>query len=998
MKAKRRKEAVSILLYPITIVKTLKPFLMKTGKLKKTAISPFPIVGIGASAGGLEALEQFFGNMPKNSGMAFVVILHLDPTHTGMMPELLQRVTPMKVFQATDRFKVKPDCVYVIPPNKSLSLLNGVLYLFDPVIPRGVRLPIDIFFRSLAADRQGKSIGIILSGMGSDGSLGLKAIKEQNGIVLVQSPASAKFDGMPCSAIDAVTADIVAPAGELSTKLIDFLKLVPIVKTETDIESKSKSSLDKIIILLREQAGHDFSLYKKNTIFRRIERRKGIHQIDKIANYVRFCQENPKEVGILFKELLIGVTNFFRDTAVWEKLKESVLPELTNELPDGYVLRAWVPACSTGEEAYSLAIVFKEVLEKAKKHKKLTLQIFATDLDIDAIEIARNGFFSANIVADVSPERLSRFFTVDSEGYRVNKTIREMVVFAPQNVIKDPPFTKLDILTCRNMLIYMESELQKKLVTLFNYCLNPGGIMVLGTSETFGGNSAGFEEIDPNLRIFKRTITPLLNGLIDFPTSFKRIKTKAVENETPLKIVENIETLADHILLQRFAPASVLINYKGDILYMTGRIGKYLEPVAGKANLNIFTMARDGLSQVLPGAFRRAMQNFDPVVVRNIKVGANRGTIFADVTVQRIERPHSVRGMLMVVFSDVPALVEQDLMNPKTGKGRSTGKQKELEIKLQRSYQDVQSIHEEMQTSQEELKSTNEELQSTNEELQSTNEELLTTKEEIQSLNEEMLTVNAELRRKIIDLEQGNIDLQNLLNTTEIATLFLDKELNIRKFTDNVINLIKIRNTDIGRPFTDQVSDLEYSEFAIHARKVLKTLITIEAIIQTKDGRWFSVRIMPYITLDDRIDGLVITFTDITVAKKLEIKLEALNATLTVSEMRYRLLFESGKDGILILDAESGMILEINPFLIKLLGYSKEQLIEKAIWEIGSFKDISTNKDKFLELQQNTYVRYKDLPIETATGQKISVEFISNVYVIDQHKIIQCQIRCATDQ
>ena len=521
--------------------------------------------------------------------------------------------------------------------------------------------------------------------------------------------------------------------------------------------------------------------------------------------------------------------------------------------------------------------------------------------------------------------------------------------------------------------------------------------MVLGTAETLGGNRKGFEEIDPILRIFKRTLTSLSNGLIDFPTSFQRIKRQAVENETPLKIVENIETLADHILLQRFAPASVMVNDKGDILYMTGLIGKYLEPVAGKANLNIFKMARNGLNQVLPGAFRKAAQNFDPVVVRNNKVGTNGGTMFVDVTVQCIERPDSIRGMLMVVFSDVPALVEQDIMKRKTGKGRSTGRQNELEIQLHRSYQDVQSIHEEMQTSQEELKSTNEELQSTNEELQSTNEELLNSKEEVQSLNEEMLTMNSELKRKVSDLEEGNSDLKNLLNTTEIAILFTDKKLNIRRFTDNVISVIKIRNADIGRPFTDQVSDLEYSEFANHARKVLKTLIAVETLVPTHDGRWFNVRIMPYLTLDDRIDGLVITFTDITVSQNLEIKLEAINAKLSVSEMRYRRLFESGKEGILILDAETGMILDINPFLIDLLGYSKEQLIEKAIWEIGSFKDISANKNIFLELQQKEYIRYKDLPIETSNGQKICVEFISNVYVADQHKIIQCRIRCITD-
>ena len=856
----------------ITKIQKVIPGLVKTRQTN--AILPeFPIVGIGASAGGLEALEQFFGNMPREPGMAFVVIQHLDPNHVGIMPELLQRITPMKVFQASDRLKVKANSVYVIPPNKSMSLLNGALHLFDPVESRGLRLPVDYFFRSLAEDRQQNSVGIILSGMGSDGSLGLKAIKEKNGIVLVQDPASAKFDGMPRSALEAVIADIVASAEDLPAKLIAYLNFLPVVITDPNEDIRNKSNLEKIIILLREQSGHDFSLYKKNTLFRRIERRKGVHQIDKINNYVRFLQENPKEVGILFKELLIGVTSFFRDAAMWELLKDKVLPALMDELPTGHVLRTWVTGCSTGEEAYSLAIVFKEALEKSKKPKHLTLQIFATDLDSDAVELARKGVFPLNITADVSPERLSRFFTAEADGYRVNTVIREMVVFAPQNVIKDPPFTKLDILLCRNMLIYMEPELQKKLIALFNYSLNPGGIMVLGTAETLGSLSVAFKEIDAKYKIYKCAETALSAELIDFPSSFYHHRGVNVEKKTPQKVVENIQVLADQILLQHFAPASVLLNTAGDILYITGRTGKYLEPVAGKANWNIHAMAREGLRHELPGAFRKAMQNFTPVIIRNVKIGANGGTIFVDVTVQRIENPDVLKGMIMLVFTDVPAMVEQSRLNPKTGKPVSSMKQKELEIELQRNYEELQSAREEMQTSQEELKSTNEELQSTNEELQSTNEELTTSKEEMQSLNEELQTVNTELQSKVTDFIRANDDMKNLLNSTEIATLFLDKDLNIRRFTDQVTKIVKLRNTDIGRPFTDLVTDLKYSEIGIHALQVIKTLIFTETAAETHDGRWYNVRIMPYRTLDDHIDGLVMTFTDITIAKILEVEL-----------------------------------------------------------------------------------------------------------------------------
>lgn len=499
-----KKEGVRLDVQPINTELTI----------QSTLSDDFPIIAIGASAGGLEALEQFFLNMPIANGMAFIVIQHLDPTHVGVMPELLQRYTTMKVMQVTDRLKVKPNCVYVIPPNKSMSILNSTLYLFDPLESRGLRLPIDYFFRSLAQDKQDKSIGIILSGMGSDGSMGLKSIKEKNGVVLVQDPSNAKFDSMPRSAIEAVIVDIIAPADALAIKLVEILRYIPNDTSNPDVEINNKSNLDKIIILLREQTGHDFSMYKKNTLFRRIERRKGVHQIDRLEKYVRFLQENPQEVEILFKELLIGVTSFFRDALVWEKLKEEVLPEIMNSLPDGYVMRAWVPGCSTGEEAYTLAIIFKETLEKLNNHKNLSLQIFASDLDSDAIDIARKGLYSKNIVSDVSSERIQRFFSEEPGYYRISNTIRELVVFAPQNVIKDPPFTKLDILSCRNMLIYIETELQKKIIALFHYSLNPRGVMILGTAESLGNLHTGFEEIDSRLKLFKRNTISMSTELM----------------------------------------------------------------------------------------------------------------------------------------------------------------------------------------------------------------------------------------------------------------------------------------------------------------------------------------------------------------------------------------------------------------------------------------------------------------------------------------------------
>ncbi|MFA6619230.1 MAG: chemotaxis protein CheB [Candidatus Neomarinimicrobiota bacterium] len=840
----------------------------------------FSIVAIGASAGGLEALEQFLKNVPKNSGLAYVIIQHLDPSHVGMMPELLQRATDMNVHQVTDRLKIQKDHVYVIPPNKSMSVLNGYLHLFEPVELRGLRLPIDCFFRSLAEDQGEYSIGVLLSGMGSDGSLGLKAIKEQNGIILVQDPLTAKFDGMPQSAINTVNADIIAPANKLAAKLLSLLKFTPAIIQKDRIDNSSKSNLEKILILLRTQTGHDFSLYKKNTLFRRIERRMNVHHINDIPNYVRYLQENPSELDVLFKELLIGVTNFFRDKKVWEKLKKSILPDLLSKLPGDYTLRAWVPACSTGEEAYSLAIVFKEINENIKNDKNLTLQIFATDIDSDAIEKARTGFFSHNISADVSSHRLEKFFKKEDNGFRVNTGIREMIVFAPHNVIKDPPFTKLELLLCRNLLIYFEPELQKKLMNLFHYSLNDGGIMLLGNAEHENAQKGVFSTIDQKLKFYKRSSLSINTDLLDFPSSFTHTYRKADVKISPNKINENIQTLTDQILLQRFSPASVLINSDGDILYVTGRTGKYLEPAAGKANWNIYAMAREGLNHELLTAIRKAKQNYDPIKLHDIKIGTNGGTQFVDITLQQIEKPDSIKGTIIIVFADVIAPPHTVNIKSKAGEKSLSTREKELAQELQQAKEDLQSTREEMQTTQEELKSTNEEMQSTNEELQSTNEELTTSKEEMQSLNEELQTVNIELQSKVTDFTVANNDMKNLLNSTDIATLFLDKELNIRRFTKELTKIFKMRNSDIGRPFTDMVSNLHYPEMADQAKEVLRTLIFKQTVIATHDKKHFKIRIMPYRTFDDRIDGLVITFIEVTELINMEKKLIKANAIL----------------------------------------------------------------------------------------------------------------------
>ena len=810
--------------------------------------------------------------------MAFVIVQHLDPTHKGIMPELLQRTTGMKVIQVKDRTTVQQDCVYVIPPNKDMSILHGVLHLLAPATPRGLRLPIDFFFRALAQDQQEHSVGVILSGMGCDGTLGLRAIKEKAGVVLVQEPSTAKFDSMPRSAIDAGLADIVAPVGQLPGKILAYLQRTPLIaRTEVVMEDKAQGALEKIIVLLRTHTGNDFSHYKRNTLYRRVDRRMGIHQIAKISGYVRYLQQNSQELDLLFKELLIGVTNFFRDPSVWEELRTKIIPaQLATRTPT-HALRAWVPGCSTGEEAYSLAMVFREAVEELKTKASFALQIFATDLDRDAIDKARAGVFSDNIAADVSPERLSRFFVKEEHGYRVRREIREMVIFAPQNIIMDPPFTKLDFLCCRNLLIYLTAEVQKKLMPLFHYSLNPDGVLLLGSAETVGSGSDLFHSLSGKSRLFRRIESARGREPIELPSSFSLGNSNGNELAPATKVAVSLQSQADQLILRNYAPPSVLANDKGDIFYISGRTGKYLEPAAGKANWNLFAMVREGIRYELTSAFQKALRQKEGMRLQGLKVGTNGGTQHVDVSIQRIDEPGPLQGLVMIVFTDVATPVPAKAFKTPAKSARLT----QAELELHRVRAESRATHEEMQTSQEEIRSANEELQSTNEELQSTNEELTTSKEEMQSLNEELQTVNAELQAKVDELSRSSNDMKNLLDSTDIATLFLDRKLNVRRYTQQATKIIKLIPSDVGRPVTDLVSDLNDTTMAADVREVLRTLNSVEKPVTTPDGRWFTVRIMPYRTMDDRIDGVVITFADITAAKILEAKLRSQQTILT---------------------------------------------------------------------------------------------------------------------
>jgi two-component system CheB/CheR fusion protein len=881
-------------------------------------------VAIGASAGGLEAIEQFLRGVPESSGLAFVVVQHLDPTHPGVMPELLQRGTRMHVEQVKDRTRVEPDHVYVIPPNSDLTILRGVLHLVEPASPRGQRLPIDFFLRALADDQRSASVAVILSGMGTDGTLGLKAVKERGGVVLVQEPATAKFDGMPRSAIDTRLVDVTAPAGELPGRLLSLLhRTARAASVEPAPEPQAKNALDRIVLLLRSRLRHDFSHYKKSTLERRVARRMALHQITRSGDYVRYLQDNPQEQELLFSELLIGVTSFFRDPAAWDALRVEAIPALLAERPNGGQLRAWIPGCSTGEEAYSLAMIFKEALAKARS-KAFSLQIFATDLDRHAVEKARQGVYPASIASDVSPRRLRRFFAKERDGtYRVSKELRETVILAQHDVTRDPPFTRMDIVVCRNLLIYLEPELQKRLIPLFHHSVRAGGILFLGTSETISGLTDLFDPVDSRLRLYRRKESPTRLDSAGVTSFFSLPLAAAAPELGTAKPNASLQAVADEVILRQFGPAAALVNDKGDILYINGHTGKYLEPAAGKANWNVFAMAREGLRHAVARALQKASRQKRAISVRGLTVGTNGGSQGVDLIVKPMQESEALRGTCLVVFRDAAAA-------PADGDGGRKGRRVhrparlvELEREVKQLHDELRSTREDMQTSQEELRSANEELQSTNEELQSTNEELTTSKEEMQSMNEELQTVNAELQAKVDQLSRASNDMKNLLDSTEIATVFLDGSLRIRRYTERATRLLRLIPTDVGRPITDVTTDLVFPALPDEVALVLRTLVPMEKDVTTRDGRWFSTRVMPYRTLDDVIEGVVITFMDITTAKGLE-------ADLRSSRERFGALLENLPRGLAVVDG-LGRVL---PRLSVLKGITDARSEDLASWRI----------------------------------------------------------------
>ena len=892
----------------------------------------FPIVGIGASAGGLAALEAFFSGMPANidPNMAFVVVQHLAPDHESILTNLIRRYTRMQVFEVIDGMKVQINCAYIIPPGFDMAFLNGTLQLLEPAYPPGQRLPIDFFFRSLAQDQRDRSIAIVLSGTGSDGSQGIQSIKHESGIVIVQTPESAEYDGMPKSAISTGLVDIELPPSSMAPYLVNYSTRISENQLKSITTPQNANYIKKIFILLRNHTGHDFSEYKNNTIIRRIERRMAVQQIDNIAEYVRYLQNQNSEVDGLFRDLLIGVTNFFRDPEAFDALEQKIIPKLFENKADDSTIRVWSPGCSSGEEAYSIAILLSEYMESL--NKKYNLQVFATDIDSQAIAKAREGIFPASISEDISTERLNRFFTIvhtDKKGrplsYRINKSIREILIFSEQNIIKDPPFSKLDLISCRNLMIYLNGELQKKIIPLFHYALRSNGMLFLGSSETIGEFTDLFSIIDRKARLYlsiSNSIRSRSLGIRDFiqptqkerTTSFRKEWNKPSINKDPLR------EIAEKTLLKKLAPASALVNKSGDIFYLQGRTGMYLEPAAGVTGTpNIHKMAREGLKHELISALLKAVQTQESVKCFGLMVKTNDHFTPVDLSIcpaEKASKETDLPDLYLVILKDGQA----QKTIPSSNHTSTTDTEKEAlisslkhDLSSQKEY--LENLNEELETSNEELRYSNEELQSVNEELQSTNEELDTSKEELQSVNEELTTVNTELQTKVQDLSTLNNDMNNLLSGTGIATIFVDFQMSILRFTPTVSEIINVISSDIGRPIYHFINNLvNYETLSADIQSVLDNLTPKEIEVMTKSGMSYSMRILPYRTVDNVIEGAVISFIDITETKKAADIIEKQNSIVNA-------LLENLQIGVYMVDSITGKPLIANDTCLKLLGY-----------------------------------------------------------------------------
>lgn len=876
--------------------------------------SVFPIVGIGASAGGLDAFKKFFGALPAESGMAFVLIQHLDPTRESLTADLVGGYTRMRVVQVKDGMPVEANRVYVIPPNTYLSIHDRTLRLSAPTAPRSLRMAIDFFLSSLAEDQQENAIGIIVSGTGTDGTLGLKEIKAGGGMTMVQDPQTVQHDGMPRSAIASGSADYVLPAEQMADALLAYAQhAAGAATTMTVPPEKAPDLLTTAMELLRAHTKFDFSGYKKGTLRRRIQRRMSLRHFSELPKYVEVLRNDPAEVTALFKDLLINVTSFFREPAAWQVLQEQVIRRVVAAKETDVPLRVWIPACSTGEEAYSMAMVLIEEIEAAGKVCRL--QVFGSDVDTEALEAARAGIYPEGIAAHVSPQRLSRFFTKREHSYQVNKELRDTVVFAQQSLVSDPPFSKLDVISCRNLFIYLELVVQERLIPLLHFALLEGGYLFLGSAEGTGLPEDLFEPVSAKWRIYRR-IGPTRHDRIHFPIAAAPLST-VVRGRTPgMSNPARVAALAQSLLLQRYAPACVIVNRAGEILYFQGRTDDYLMQPAGVPTRDLFAQARNGLRTKLRSALQDAVRGTKRVVLPGIQM--RRGSAFprVKITVEALTAATTEsEGLWLVSLEDEP---ETTTTGPPADRRTAvdTALVQQLEYELK-------STKEDLQQTIEDLRASNEELMSVNEEFQSSNEELETSKEELQSLNEELTTANTQLESKIGELEATNNDLDNLLTSTNIATLFLDTHLRIRRFTPAATRLFSLILSDIGRPIGDIAQKFTDPSLLSDVAAVLKQPITPKTEVQAHDGRWYVRQVLPYRTRDNRTEGAVITFSDVAAEALQEARLYAESIVDTLREP------------LLVLDADL-RVRSANRSFYATFHVSHEETAGRLLYELGN--------------------------------------------------------------
>jgi two-component system CheB/CheR fusion protein len=917
---------------------------------------------MGASAGGLEALEQFFTHMPSNGGIAFVLVLHLDAHHKSAMSELLRRYTKMPVLEIADRMEVQADRVHVIPPNATMTIERGVLRL---VTPRAEGMVIDAFFRSLAEDQQDNAVGVVLSGSGSDGTLGLKAIKEQGGLTLAQAGESSRYDSMPRSAQAAGVVDFVLPVQDMPARLIEHVEQLQSQRREDrgdGVRREARRHLAKIFALLRTRTGHDFSHYKDSTLIRRVQRRMQVVQVESFGAYVAMLRKSAREVEALFRDLLIGVTHFFRDPKSFEALGREVIAKILEDKGADDPVRVWVPGCATGEEAYSIAILLREQMMQHDLSGRV--QIFATDIDDRALAIGRNGIYRDAIARDVSPERLERFFVRDGDTYRIVKDIREMCIFSIHNLIKDAPFSKLDLVSCRNLLIYLDASLQSRVLQLFHFALRQRGFLFLGPSENVSQQPKLWSRVNARLRLFKARPVETGRLKLDLPVA-TAIHRDAFEpgKRAPAQADKDTMSRRAQRIVESYAPASVVIDETFEILHFSGRSGRILQPSPGTASLNLFNIVEPALRPDLRTLIHQAMSGGRRASREGLSIAVDGGVQAINVVAEPLPAADSEPRLCVLIFQEVGAPKAAPAATPDA---RSDPRRDEtirhLESELVSTRERLQTTIEELETSNEEMKSSNEEFQSVNEELQSSNEELETSKEELQSVNEELETVNAELISKVETLDRAISDRKNLLESTQIATLFLDNDLRVKSFTPAMTEIFRLIEADLGRPITDIVTRIDYEHLPRDVNRVLRTLTRIEQEVALADGSaGYIMRILPYRTVDNVIDGVVVTFVDITERKKNEEAVARLAAIVA-----------SSQEAIIGMSSD-GVITTWNGGAERTYGYSAAEAIGRPLALIMSKDSGDDMRQMIARARRSTTGAVVEIERLTKDGRKIFV-------------------------